>query len=119
MTDSTLSNQSASLQRCNQRAAAKAKPLQPDWWLKSMAGAVLGFLLALACSGLLAWWGPGGIAADNKVQFNMWLIPFLWMPVFSLTYLFRTGWLAVGWLAGLNILAYGLLWLARLTGLPA
>lgn len=110
MSDLSLSPAAKAADR---RTQQKIKKLHADWGLKSSAGAVLGFSLALACSGLFAWWGPGGIDAENKVQFNMWLIPIIWMPVFSVTYLFRTGWQAIGWLAGFNLLAYGLLLVAR------
>ncbi|WP_317203439.1 hypothetical protein [Janthinobacterium sp.] len=86
-------------------------PIRADWWSKTLAGAVLGWTLALALSGLFAWLGPGGIAAPQKYQFIMWLIAPLWMIIFSLVYLFRTGLRAVFWLAAANLLAYALLFI--------
>ena len=80
-------------------AKSKAATIQPDWISKTLAGALLGLGLAVAISGLFAWWGPGGLDAPNKVQFNMWVIPLYWMTVWSLVDLFRTGlraWLVLG-----------------------
>lgn len=80
-------------------AKPKVADLQPDWISKTLAGAVLGLALSVAVSGLFAWWGPGGIDAPDKVQFNMWVIPLYWMALWSLVYLFRTGlraWLILG-----------------------
>ncbi|MCH2556848.1 MAG: hypothetical protein MK005_06045 [Alcanivorax sp.] len=94
-------------------AKPKPAPIQPHWWSKTLAGGVLGFSLAIALSGLFAWLGPGGIGAPDKVQFNMWLVPFIWMTVFSLVYLFRTGIRAWLWLGAANGLAFLALMLAR------
>ena len=91
------------------------RPLQRDWWRKSIAGVVGGFLLALGLSGLFAWWGPGGIDAANKSQFVMWLITPIWLLVMALVYLFRTGNQALLWLTVANGVVYGCLWLARAT----
>lgn len=91
--------------------------IQRDWWLKSIAGTVLGWTLALALAGLWAWWGPGGIAAPNKVQFNMWLIAPLWMAALSTVFFVRTGARALGVLLLANGIAHGaLLWTRHLAG---
>lgn len=95
------------------RKKNSAKKLQPDWWSKTFAGAVLGFSLVLALSGLFAWIGPGGISAADKAQFNMWIISPLWMLIFSFVYLIPTGRRALFLLGALNLLAYGLLFLVR------
>lgn len=87
--------------------------IAPDWWSKTFAGAVLGFSLAFALAGLLAWYGPGGIAAPNKTQAVMWSIAVFWMPVFAFVYLFRTGLRAVLWLSAANAAAYAALFHAR------
>ena len=92
--------------------------LRPDWWRKTLAGAVLGWPLALALTGLLAWYGPGGLQAPNKVQFLMWMIAPIWMLVFSLVYLIPTGTRALLGLFGANVVAYGLLFWAR-SAVPA
>lgn len=71
-----------------------------NWFGRASAGLVLGFLLALAGSGLLAWFGPGGIAPNAaKTQFIMWIIAPIWSTVLSLSFLFRTGrsaWIKLG-----------------------
>jgi hypothetical protein len=87
--------------------------IQRDWWLKSVSGTVLGSTLALALVGLWAWWGPGGISASNKVQFNMWLIAPLWMGVLSACFFVRTGRQVVAGLLLANGLAYAVLWWTR------
>jgi hypothetical protein len=94
----------------------KKAPIRPDWWSKTLVGCVLGWTLALALAGLFAWAGPGGIAAPQKNQFVMWLIAPIWMMVFSLSYLFRSGLSALGWLGAANLLAYAVLFMYR--GLP-
>lgn len=92
---------------------AEHDKLQPDWWTKSLAGLILGFTLALGLVGLFAWFGPGGIDADTKVQFNMWLITPIWLLILSFSYLFKTGLRAIGYLGLLNILTYIVLYTFR------
>ncbi len=87
--------------------------IQPHWWTKTFAGAVLGLTLAYAIVAIFAWYGPGGIDAPVKVQFNMWLITPIWLTVLSLTYLFKTGTKAMLYLAAVNLLFYGLLFTLR------
>lgn len=94
--------------------AKPLKPIRPDWLSKTLAGAVLGFTLAVAISGLFAWYGPGGIDAPNKTQFIMWLIAPLWMTLFSTVYLFTSGRAALLWFSGANLLSFGLLWMVQL-----
>jgi hypothetical protein len=88
-------------------------PIRPDWAAKTFAGVVLGAPLALALAGIFAWAGPGGIAPADKSQFVMWLIAPIWMTVFGFVWLFRTGALALLWLGGANLLAWGLLFIVR------
>lgn len=96
------------------RSLHKKPPIQADWWTKTLAGAILGLTLALALSGLFAWFGPGGLVAPQKSQVVMWLITPLWMVIFSFVYLFRTGLRALLWLTGANLIAYTLLMSAPL-----
>lgn len=87
--------------------------IKADWWSKSIGGTILGFTLALALAGLFAWFGPGGLTASNKFQFNMWLVPPIWLLTVSLCFLFQSGrhcWL---WLGSANVLAYSLLFIGR------
>lgn len=92
---------------------AEQDKLQPDWWAKSLAGLILGFTLALGLVGLFAWFGPGGIDADTKVQFNMWLITPIWLFILSFSFFFKTGFRAIGYLGLLNILTYIVLYAFR------
>jgi len=89
------------------------KHIKPHWWRKSIAGLVLGYTLALGLAGLFAWYGPGGIAPGNKTQFNMWIIAPMWMLIFSLSFLFKTGNRALIWLTIANIATFGLLNVTR------
>lgn len=91
----------------------KYPPIQPDWISKTLAGCILGFLLALSLSGIFAWLGPGGLEAPNKSQFNMWIVPPIWLTVFSLVYFFRSGLRAWLWLGGATLLAIAILFLTR------
>lgn len=83
--------------------------ISPDWLGKSLAGGVGGLTLAIALLGLFAWLGPGGIDAPDKVQVVMWLVPPLWLTLFSLSYLFRSSRRAWAWLGSANLLAYAAL----------
>ncbi len=101
------------------RSAAKhtnRPAFRPDWWRKTLAGGLLGYSLSFALVGLFAWVGPGGISAADKVQFNMWMITPLWLLIFSLSYLFRSGNRALCWLGLANLLGFGLLFMVRGTG---
>ncbi len=84
-----------------------------DWASKSVAGTVLGFGLAVGLVGLFAWVGPGGLRAVNKFQFNMWLVPPLWLGILSASFLFRSGLRAWMWLGGANVLAHAALYACR------
>ncbi len=92
-----------------------APKLQSRHWPgKSAAGLLLGFGLALAASGLYAWWGPGGIdGGPGKLQFNMWLMAPVWAVVLGFVFLFRTPLRAWLWLSFANLLAFGLLYASR------
>lgn len=92
---------------------AKQDKLQLDWWTKSLAGLILGFTLALGLVGLFAWFGPGGIDADTKVQFNMWLITPIWLLILSFSFMFKTGLRAIGYLGLFNVLTYIVLYTFR------
>lgn len=72
---------------------------QPDWLLKTSAGLICGPLLAFLFVAFFAWYGPGGIDAKDKVQFNMWIITPIWFSILSTVYLFRDGkraWIGLG-----------------------
>lgn len=92
---------------------SRAAKIRPDWLGKTLCGVVLGFTLALAIVGLFAWFGPGGIDARDKYQFNMWLMAPLWLCVISFIYLFHSTRHAVIWIGSANLLAWTLLLLLR------
>ena len=81
-----------------------------DWFGKATAGLVLGFGLALAVSGLFAWFGPGGLlGGTGKTQLNMWLMSPVWVAVLAFCFLFPSGRSAWCWLGLANLAAFGLL----------
>ena len=96
------------------KEAARVRLQSRHWFGKTMAGVVLGFGLALALSGLFAWFSPGGIAGGGgKVQFVMWLMAPVWALVLSFVYLFRDSLRAWLWLGAANALAFAALWCVR------
>ncbi len=94
-------------------AAKTPAPIRPDWWSKTLAGVILGFLLAVALAGLFAWIGPGGLSAVNKIQLIMWMVAPIWLGVVSFCFLFRSGRQAWLWLGCATILAHTALLAAR------
>lgn len=93
--------------------AMKPKAVAPDWWSKTLAGTLLGFSLAVGCSGLLSW-ALGGLPLTIRGQLVMWLIAPVWLGTLSGVYFFRSGKRAWAWLAAGNLLVFGLLALSRL-----
>lgn len=90
----------------------KRPAIRTDWWSKTLAGAVLGLILALLLSGIIGWATPGGLGVPVKGQFMMWIIAPLWLLVFSAVYALPSGRAACSWLLGANALAATLLvWL--------
>lgn len=88
---------------------------RPDLLSKTLAGALLGFTLAIAASALFAWLTPNGPSAPNKFQFVMWLVAPVWTLILSAVYFFRNGrraWLA---LAAANLVAFAAYLALRLT----
>ncbi|MEE4451006.1 hypothetical protein [Novosphingobium resinovorum] len=63
-----------------------------DWLGKASAGLVLGFVLALGLSGLLAWAiGVSDTFFSARGQLAMWSMSPVWCIVLSLCFLFRSG----------------------------
>ena len=87
--------------------------IQPQWWHKSILGCVLCLLLAYLLVALFAWFGPGGIDAPMKVQFNMWLITPIWLTLFSSCFLFSTWQRLLLVLGGINASLFGLFLLLK------
>jgi hypothetical protein len=89
-------------------SSTKPLPIQRDWISKSLAGAVLGLALALLASGLLAV-----LLADMPLplrgQLMMWLVPPVWLGIWSGVYFFASGLRAWLWLGAATTLCAGLL----------
>lgn len=89
-------------------------PIRRDWWSKSLAGVILGFTLAMACSGVLARLCDG-LPLGVRAQLAMWLVVPVWFATLGLCFLFGSGRRAWLWLGLANVLGYGLLALLRLS----
>lgn len=98
----------------DQSPSAKDAPIRRDWIAKSAAGALLGFTLALACSGLFAA-AASGMTPGARAQLTMWLLTPIWLTVAASSYFFHSGLRAWLWLIAANVAAFGLLALIRLT----
>ncbi|WP_081005816.1 hypothetical protein, partial [Achromobacter xylosoxidans] len=81
------------------------------WISKTLAGALLGFVLALGASAALAAM-TRGIPLVTRSQLAMWLVPPVWLGVLSTVYFFRSGPRAWAWLGGACAVLYGALFLA-------
>lgn len=88
--------------------------IRPDWWLKTSAGAILGFGLALSMIGLFVYLGPGDLAEPGgRYTLMRILIPPIWIGVFGFCFLFRSGLSAWLWLGGANLLVFSALFACR------
>jgi hypothetical protein len=88
--------------------------IRRDWLSKTLAGALLGFSLALGCSGLFARLASGMVMA-LKAQLTMWMVMPIWLGVLSGCFLFRSGKRAWLWLGVANLVVFGALAAARLS----
>ncbi|MDP0501034.1 MAG: hypothetical protein Q7P63_13145 [Verrucomicrobiota bacterium JB022] len=89
-------------------------PLTPaNWFGKVAAAVVLGFPLSVGLSGLLAYFGPGGVEAYAVDQIAMWSVAFFWCPILAACFLFRDSLRAWLWLGGATVLTYALLFGGR------
>lgn len=84
---------------------AKTNPIQPDWWSKTLAGILLGFLLALGVTGVFALLTQT-LEGSTRAQLTMWLLMPVWITVLSCCYFFRDGLRAWLWLGLLNLLLW-------------
>lgn len=87
--------------------------IQPQWWGKTLIGVVLGLTAAYGLIATFAWFGPGGIDAKDKVQFNMWMISPIWLFILAFVYLFKTTKTAFFYLFSANILIFGLYFIIK------
>ena len=78
-----------------------------DWFGKSSAGLVLGFVLAVGAAGLFRQaMGLKEAFFSTQGQFSMWLMSPVWAGVLSFCFLFPSTRAAWGWLG----LASGIVW---------
>jgi hypothetical protein len=89
----------------------KPAPIRRDWKSKSLAGALLGFALAMGASAALAAL-TAGIPLATRSQLAMWLVPPVWLGILSTVYFFASGLRAWLWLGGACLALYGGLFLA-------
>ncbi len=87
-----------------------AKPLPPiqrDWISKTLAGLLLGAVLAFGSSGLFSLLFTE-IPLSVRGQLAMWMAPTVWLGVLSGVYFFASGLRAWLWLGGASGLLLGL-----------
>jgi hypothetical protein len=78
-----------------------------DWFGKTAAALILGFLLALGCAGLFrAIADVGHEQFSTKGQFAMWLMAPVWALTISFCFLFRSPLRAWLWLAVANVMVW-------------
>lgn len=94
-------------------SATRMRLQSRHWFGKASAGVVLGYTLAVALSGAIAWLTPGGLQGEGKIQFNMWMIAPIWATVLGFVFLFRDSRRAWLWLALANMAAFALLWTVK------
>ena len=92
-----------------------AERIRPDWWAKTSDCALLGFGLALSLAGLFLYLATGGAVGTPGGHFALLrhLVMFIWIMVFGLCFLFRSGAAAWGWLGAANLLAFAALFACR------
>jgi len=78
---------------------------------KWLAGTLLGLPLAIALCTLGVLWLPGGWEGGVVVAIVLSFV--LWVAIISLTLLFHSSRAAWLWLAGGNLVCYGILWAVR------
>lgn len=85
--------------------------IRADWWSKTLAGAVLGLVIAIEVGALVAQ-GFTNIDRALAPQLGMWAIAWSWCPLFFLAYFIPRGWQALTIYAVTAVLAYScILWL--------
>lgn len=86
---------------------------QMQWRLRVLTATALGLPIALALSGLLAWWAPGSVSHDGKSQLVMWLVTPLWLIPMSLIFFAANATRVLAAYAFAGIAAFSLLRLAK------
>lgn len=89
-------------------AAANLPPIRRDWLSKTLAGFVLGAVLALGCSGLFLQFNAD-MPLSVRGQLAMWMVPPVWLGVLGGVFFFASGLRAWLWLGGAGALVLGAL----------
>jgi len=85
----------------------KLVPIRKDWISKTLAGFVLGAVLAFGCSALFAA-VFSGLPFSTRGQLAMWMVAPVWLAALSGVYFFSSGLRAWVWLGGASTLVLGL-----------
>lgn len=96
-----------------QPAVAQKPKIEGHWIGKTTAGAICGFLVALASSGLLVRLAPSAGVDAAKAETTMLTVPLVWTAIFSAAYLFRTGLRAWLWLGSASAATLALVALCK------
>ena len=83
--------------------------IQADWWTKSFAGFVLGFILSLLCASIITIFAFKTLSPGLAPQFGMWSIPWIWLPLCFIAFFIPKGWQAIAIYSSLIVLAYAIL----------
>ena len=84
--------------------------IQSDWWTKSFAAFVLGFILSLLCASIITIFAFKTMSPGLAPQFGMWSIPWIWLPLCFIAFFIPKGWQAIAIYSALNVLAYAVLY---------
>ncbi len=87
--------------------------IQPDWWIKTLVGFILGLTLAIAMATILFFLAIPHVERNTVAQFAMWSIPWVWMFMFFIAYFIPKGWHSLLIFSLANILAYILMFWLR------
>lgn len=90
----------------------KLPPVRRDWLSKTLAGFVLGGVLAFGCSALFAV-AYAGMPLSVRGQLAMWIVPPVWLGVLCGVYFFASGTRAWMWLGIASAIVLGLLFALR------
>lgn len=87
----------------SERSPKTRVKVEGHWIGKTTAGAICGFVIALALSGLLVRLAPSAGIDAAKAETAMLFVPLVWTGVFSAAYLFRSGLRAWLWLGAASV----------------
>ncbi|MEN3112056.1 hypothetical protein ACFONG_19120 [Uliginosibacterium paludis] len=90
------------------------RPIQRDWVSRTLGGTLLGFTMAIGCSGLLTVvLAAADVALGTRAQLAMWLVPPVWLSVLGACFMFASGLRTWLWLGLANLVVFGAYFIAR------